>query len=108
MAEKRKANNTPAPAGWEDVIVDQFRFEKVGDSVQGILLAKESSSFGVGAYQIQVDADHSVSILGTTGLDRLLAQVAEGIEVFIEFMDIQKTGANRNFKVFRVLRKPAA
>lgn len=91
---------------WQDVFTDQYKFIKEGDSIQGILTAKETSSFGVGAYQIQVDEEMTLSILGTTVLDRLFRQIPIGNEVQVTYTGSAPTKVGRNVKQFAVRYRP--
>ena len=92
---------------WREILTDQYKFEKEGDGIQGVLLSRETSSFGVGAYTIQIDEDHALSILGTTTLDRQMVQVRIGEEVRIAFTGKTKTGSGRFVKLFSVQHRKA-
>lgn len=94
------------PADGEEILVDQFKFEKIGDTIQGVLVAKDVSSFGTGAYLIAVDEETTVSILGSTGMDRLLANINVNTKIWIQLSEIKALAGGKTFKVYRVFRLP--
>ncbi len=119
MANKNQASKGLPPEEvdgkneWEEVMQDRFQFTDVGDKIEGILVAKGEQQMAngkVGAYTVQVEEDGekvAKSFLGSTTLDRLLAQVKVGKMVRIEFTGTDKTGQGRNLKQFTVQQRNA-
>ena len=83
-----------------------FRFENIGDTIQGILSDKgRSERYGVGMYTIDTK-DGSTRILGKTHLDRLMNKVEIGDYILITYLDNQETPKGE-MKIFEVKRKTA-
>ena len=80
-----------------------FVFQQVGDTIEGVLVAKrQSSKYETGAYDIQTK-EGLRTIFGTAILDTRLQKVEVNAPVKIEYVGELKTGTGRlakNFKVF--------
>jgi hypothetical protein len=82
-----------------------FRFENIGDSVEGYLVGTtRSEQFGFGMYQLNKDDGTSVRIHGSADLDDKMAVVVKDQWVRIEYYD-QKKMAKGTMKLFRVMRR---
>jgi hypothetical protein len=80
-----------------------FKFEKIGDTLIGILTDKgQSSRYGFGLYHIMVDKE-PIRFHGSTQLDGLLSQVDINTWVKIEYIDDQETPQGV-MKIFKVLQ----
>lgn len=81
-----------------------YRFENIGDSIEGRLLTKgQSERYAVGLYDIETE-NGVIRILGKTQLDRLLNQIIEGEFIKIEYVDNQTTPKG-DMMLFNVYRK---
>lgn len=71
---------------WKKVESQVFRFEKVGDSIEGILKAKEEGAvYGNEVYQIETSDGDTFAVFSTAILASRMAQVDVGEEVKIVF-----------------------
>jgi hypothetical protein len=102
----------------KEAVEDEFEWEKddfadqdaevikldVGQSIAGVLMDKfDSVKFGCGIYKIKVkDDDKQKVILGTTLLDKMLANRSIGDVLKIERLPDQKSGSGRTYQVFEV------
>ena len=98
--------------GWEEIedMDEFFTFEKVGDSVHGIYIAKEAN---VGRNKADVyvlksgPVEHK--IFGTVGLKKKMADVPIGYEVGIIYEgEKPSTPPKKPYKLFRVFKRPAS
>lgn len=86
-------------AEWQDVFVDRFQFVKEGDALRGILVEKTKvnlSGKDVGSYAVAPEPDMLLSFLGSTTLDRQMAQIPMGDEVQITFTGTAPTARGLN------------
>lgn len=99
MAEKMKEKQYE----FESVLDDElFRFESIGDTITGLVLAKDRSvKYNVGLYEIETIEGENKRILGKTHLDRLMEKVPVGSVVRIEYVEDRDT-ASGVMKLFDV------
>lgn len=98
------SGNVPEGFGDEqEVVQGQFKFEKVGDKVAGILISKgQSDSFKAGVYQLEIGPGASISFLGKTTLDKQMSSVPLGAYVTVEYSSDELTKQGRSVKMFDV------
>lgn len=83
MADKNKFE---VPDGFSAVEATQVKFEKVGDSVKGELLSKETGgNYGNPVYIIRDDEGKSRTVFSTVVLQTKMTDVNVGDEVYIVF-----------------------
>lgn len=82
-----------------------FRFENLGDSVQGTLLSKAmSDQFGFGLFGIEQDDGTQMRFHGSAQLDDLMLGIKIGEWLKVVYYDNQKM-AKGSMKLFKVYRK---
>ena len=82
----------------------QFKFEHVGDQLEGVVLRKERQlKYQVGWYVIRTPELKEFGVLGSTQLDRLMGKVRPGEHIKIELTDIEEVPAG-HMKHYRVYR----
>lgn len=91
------------PEKFEEVESPNFiRFEKIGDSVEGILINKdESSSYGFGLYTIKINKKETKRFHGSAQLDDLLMNIEPPTYIIVKYVATQETGMG-TMKVFEV------
>jgi hypothetical protein len=96
-------NKMRQPKTWEEIESPNFfRFEKIGDIIEGLLMSKESSSrYGFGLYTIKTFDGLQRRFHGSSQLDDLLLNIDIPCYVQIEYTDNQET-ANGTMKLFIV------
>ena len=92
-----------APKSWKKIEnLNFFRFEKVGDSISGLLMTKDkSSNYGIGIYSIKTFEGEQKRFHGSTQLDDLLLNVIVPCYIKITFIDTVETSLSP-MKVFEV------
>ena len=91
---------------WKEVGEQQFRFTKAGDALEGKLIAREATTLDVQLYHIiPKGEEQTVAVLGSIGLDELMADIENGVEVRIELSEIVATKSGNRFKNYRVFSK---
>ena len=106
--EKQAKFNREAEAAeedWEELQAVEFKFDKPGATIQGILLdAKETRKGGV-AYTIQTQME-TMYFFGGKQIDSLLPDKI-GYEIQVKFLGSLDTGQQSPMKTFSVkFRKP--
>ncbi len=82
-----------------------FRFENLGDTVQGVLKdVQKSKQFGFGIYTLEQDDGSPVRIHGSSDLDDKMMLLENGQWVKITYYD-QKQQAKGIMKLFRVQKR---
>lgn len=106
MSEKKETKQKKA----EDFETEEiespnfFRFENVGDCVEGTLReVARSEQYNFGIYTLEKDDGSSVRLHGSSDLDDKMSLIAKGTWLRIEFYDQRKMpkGTMKLFKVFR-------
>lgn len=94
--------------GYEEIKQDVFRFENIGDTIEGELVSKkESDEFQNMEYRIIDKDDVEHIVYGTVILDSLMENVDINVFVCIEFIGenpAKKEGHNPT-KLFKVWKK---
>lgn len=100
---ERNKTQIKQPKTWEQVESPNFfRFEKIGDIIEGLLTGKDSSSrYGFGLYTIKTFKGEQIRFHGSSQLDDLLLNMDVPCYVQIEYTDNQET-ANGTMKLFVV------
>jgi len=81
-----------------------FKFEKVGDKINGILTNKDvSTRYGFGLYSMQQSDGTRIRFHGSAQLDDLLEAIQPPEIIEIEYIDSQETPSG-NMKLFKVKR----
>ena len=112
MGKDEKVNepNEAEVTDWQDVFTDRFQFVKEGDGITGILVDKSIANFGgnnVGSYTVAPEPEMMLSFLGSTTLDRQMAQIPVGHEVQVTFTGTAATARGLNpVKLFTVRHRP--
>lgn len=84
---------------------DFFKFEKIGDSIEGNLIdIGTSEQYHFGLYTLEKADTSTVRFHGSAQLDGKMKSVKLGDSIKVEFYDIEKR-AKGNMKLFRVMRK---
>lgn len=96
-------NEMKKPKDWEVLESPNFfKFSKVGDTLEGLLMGRDSSSrYGFGLYTIKTFEGEQKRFHGSSHLDDLLLNVTIPCYVRIKFIDIQETPAGE-MKLFEV------
>lgn len=82
-----------------------FKFEKVGDKIEGILIDKgQSDRYGFGLYDIKTPDGETFRFHGSAQLDSLLKAIPEDTYIRITYVDDQKLPQG-SLKIFKVERK---
>ena len=92
------------PKTWVEVESPNFfKFEKIGDLIEGLLMSKDmtSSRYGLGLYTIKTFNGEIKRFHGSSQLDDLLLNMDIPCYVQIEYTDNQET-ANGTMKLFIV------
>lgn len=99
-----EGGHTPRkPKTWKEIESPNFfKFEKIGDLIDGLLMSKDSSDrYGFGLYTIKTFDGEQKRFHGSSQLDDLLLNVSVPCYVRIEYVDNQET-ANGTMKLFNV------
>lgn len=102
----RRKNKMSEENGYKKVESNIFKFEKVGDCVEGELLSvEESHTFNNKVYKIKSNEDKTVTFFGTTILDSLMSSVNIGMQIKVLFAgekENKKKGQNpiKEFEVY--------
>jgi len=84
---------------------DFFRFEEIGDKIEGMLTDKGvSQKYNFGIYTIMSKDGEQKRFHGTTQLDQLMSTIELQDYIIIEYVDNEKTPAGA-MKLFKILRK---
>ena len=84
---------------------DFFRFEKIGDKIEGMLTDKGTSQkYNFGMYTIMSKDGEQKRFHGTTHLDALMSTIELQDYIIIEYVDNDKTPSGE-MKIFKILRK---
>jgi translation initiation factor IF-1 len=84
---------------------DFFKFENIGDSIEGNLIdIGTSEQYHFGLYTLEKDDGTTVRFHGAAQLDGKMKSIKLGDSVKVEFYDVEKR-AKGNMKLFRVMRK---
>lgn len=99
--------NTKIPEGFEKVESTIFKFDEVGESVQGKLIAIEDGhNFGNKVYKIETKNAGTVAVFSTAVLESLMSAVPLGKEVVILYTGTKPDSKGRNdIKLFEVYVK---
>lgn len=81
------------------------QFNEKGDKVEGKLLAKRPGNYNKTNYDIQIEDGSTVTVFGSTILERRMSGVKEGQTVRIVFDDYQKLPGGKRLKLFKVFVK---
>lgn len=104
-------SNKPKLEGAETVQDGElFKFEKVGDSISGVLESYKSQNTanGVGhVYEVRTK-EGVVAFFASTLLHKKLQNIQIGNIVMIEFTEVTKTNAKNDLKHFDVGHAPAS
>lgn len=112
MVFKTQQSSQPQPAqqsksvDWQEVVVGNvFSFQQVGDTIEGVLVAKrQGKMYDTGVYDIQTK-EGIRTVFGTAILDTRMERVEENHPIKIEFVGEVKTGTGRLAKNFKVYTK---
>lgn len=91
--------------GFEPIGGDQFQFNRIGDSLQGELVAKGHADFDgrtVGRYTVRGDEGNQNIFLGSVTLDRDMDEVSIGDYFRVTYMDDAKSRSGFSMKLFKV------
>lgn len=72
---------------YKEVVSEVFRFEQIGDFVEGKLLEKVPGSFDQDNYKIETKEGKEVLVFGTTVLSSRMSFVKVGSQIKIEFTE---------------------
>ena len=96
---------------WQEVSTDFYRFEKVGDTVQGVLVIKDIQQMRdteVGRFEVELtEGGKRIAFLGGVALDRLMEHVSVGKQIKLVFQGKVKTTGGTEVKTFQLFHKPA-
>jgi len=93
------------PKTWSEPIESSnfFRFEKIGDTIEGLLIEKSiSSRYDFGLYTIKTFEGEQKRFHGSSQLDDLLINIAAPCYVKITFIDTQQMPSGQTMKLFEV------
>lgn len=96
MREPKKWNKIESP--------NFFKFEKIGDSIEGLLMDKDiSNRYGFGLYTIRTFKGEQIRFHGSSQLDDLMLTLDIPCYARITFIDEQNTpnGVMKLFEVFK-------
>ena len=94
--------------GYTVVEKTPHRFEKIGDSVEGLYVAKEiGKENGNGIYNLQDEAGKVQVVFGTTIIDSKMEIVPVGTYVRIEWIGEEPSNKGNPLRLFEVKYKPA-
>ena len=86
-----------------------FVFEKIGDSIEGTLLAKEQFTYRTGdsgiRYTVITDEGERLAFNGTTQLNSLMEFIPVGTYVAVAYREDIKTNQPQPAKLFDVQRE---
>ena len=93
-------------AGYDEIEdPDFFKFEDIGDSVEGTLIdVGTSDQYGFGLYTIEKADETQIRFHGSSILDARMKQVNIGDYVRIKYMDVEKRPKG-DMKLFSVKRR---
>jgi len=97
--------------GWEEIGAEFYRFEKAGDTIEGVLLKKDVQVMRdaeVGRFEVELAEGKRVAFLGGVQLDRLMDDCLVGDRVKLVFQGKVKTSSGTEVKDFKLFRKPAS
>ena len=93
---------------YEDVEAgDFFKFEKIGDSIAGVLVHKGTIQFSngtVGSYKLMLPDGSEVKFNGATTLDEKMRDISVNTPVRIELVAIERTASKRPLRQWKVQR----
>lgn len=104
--QKTLDNKKPAQRKWEEVEdAAFFKFENIGDTVEGTLVGTSSKSdqYGFGMYTLEQPDGKNVRFHGAAQLDPMMLSVKTGEYIKVEYVDNQKRPKG-DMKVFKVYR----
>jgi hypothetical protein len=94
---------------FKDITADFYKFEKIGDVLEGTLVSKDSQGFtragqtnDVGKYVLENEAGERISFLGGTVIDQTLSDVNVGSYVRLTFLGTKPTTQGQNLKDFTI------
>lgn len=92
---------------WEQIESANFKkFEKLGDSIEGILKdIGESDRYGFGLYTLATNDGNRIRFHGSAQLDDLMSGVSLYDYIRVTYIDNQNTPQGQ-MKLFNVERKP--
>lgn len=100
---KEQKQNIKQPKEWEEIESPNFfKFEKIGDKLEGILTNMDKSTrYGFGLYTLTTFNNETKRFHGSNQLDDLLMNIEIPSYVQILFTDTQQT-PNGEMKLFKV------
>jgi hypothetical protein len=82
---------------WKKLEIEIMKFEKKGDSVEGILKSKETNqTIGNEVYTLERDDKNPIKVFGTTIIQSQLNSVDIGTKIKIVYMGEGKAKAGQN------------
>ena len=101
----KEADDTKT-TNWETIPNATFyKFEKIGDSIEGLLIDKENSfSYGFGLYDIMTKSGERKRFHGSQQLDNMMLGVDIQDYIRVTLIDFQKLPKGE-LKIFNVERK---
>ena len=88
---------------WKELGTQQIHLDEEGDTVIGTLLSVEKSILDVNVYHIEEEGSgKEVILLGSTGLDKKMAEVKEDTRIKIVLNAVVPTRSGFRFKDYRV------
>ena len=104
LKERRKMSKEKSEEGnWEELGTQQIHLDEEGDTVIGTLLSVEKSILDVNVYHIKEEGGgKEVILLGSTGLDKKMAEVEVDTRIKIVLNAVVPTRSGFKFKDYRV------
>jgi hypothetical protein len=100
---KKADENIKRPKEMEEVTTPFFRFEKIGDKIEGILQSCESvEKFNI--YTIRKYNNEIIKFHGSTQLDDLLSNLELPCYVEIIFTEKKPSKQGSDIKIFKLFR----
>lgn len=101
--KEQKPEKMKQPKEWEEIESPNFfKFEKIGDKLEGILTSIDKSSrYGFGLYALTTFDNETKRFHGCNQLDDLLMNVETPSYIQILFVNTQQT-PNGEMKIFKV------
>ncbi len=109
MVENQAKRMGAIPDGYQEIVVDWFKFEVPGDYIEGMLVGKTQvtvRSSRIGKYTLMRDDKTKVGFLGGAQLDDLMVSVQYGQSVFVQFVGEERTKDEFGLKIYKVFVKP--
>lgn len=98
-------NQLPESRDWEEVQPNVWKAEKVGDAIEGSLMAKKEAIGPNNSKAYYIDTNKGLRLVwGTTVLDDRLAALQIGDYLKIEFLGTQLNKRGQPTKLFKVFR----